>query len=155
MQTAAGWSRKRCSTIVESPPREAAVEDKRILAPRFSRVRACTWAAVLVTNCARLRRPVERSIIRANRDNLTMDKCIASRRLPPSIRRGVTRRYRRDNAHAHAHARAAVARNPPRRLCGPRARCDYGYRCLKSRVLIIFIVGHAYVGERGRDFRRA
>lgn len=45
----------------------------------------------LVTNCARLRRPGERSIIRMNRDNLTMDKCIAG--LPP-IRCSVTRRYR-------------------------------------------------------------
>jgi len=47
----------------------------------------CSRAAskfALVTNCARLRRPGERSIIRTNRDNLTMDKCRAGCSCRPS-----------------------------------------------------------------------
>jgi len=48
-----------------------------LAAPRASKF-------ALVTNCARLRRPGERSIIRTNRDNLTMDKCRAGCSCRPS-----------------------------------------------------------------------
>lgn len=84
---------------------------KRDELSELSREREPATKFALVTNCARLRRPGERSIIRTNRDNLTMDKCIAGCVAAHPVRRIEERRYRADNARAFLRGWRGEARN--------------------------------------------